>query len=84
MAQTNYNIIIIGAGQSNASTSSAQRLTLTPIPLRGTRPKGNENESHENKKPPFSGRLGMDYAGTAMYSAEAVPLGIGSLSSNNP
>jgi hypothetical protein len=69
-----YDTVIIGAGQSD--------LTL---PFGHPSPKGEGNARLANKKPLFSQRLGViDYAGTAMYSAEAVLSGIGSLSSSNP
>ena len=71
MTQTHYDTIIIGAEQKD----------LTPSPS----PYGRGDVSRKNKAPAFQqGLVVIDYAGTAMYSADAVASGIGSLSSINP
>jgi hypothetical protein len=67
----NYDYIIIGAG----------RVTSPLAPLLKER-----GIVAKKTKPPFyqRGLTVIDYAGTAIYSAEATPLGIGSLSSIMP
>ena len=68
MTSNHYDTIIIGAGH---------------FPLTLPSPTGRGGLVAQKQGPVFTGARGR-YAGTAMYSAEAVPSGIGSLSSSKP